>query len=609
MLRIGFQANNGRKPLATLGNLKLACVELGIPDDKHTVKRTARGFDLYNSGKVEHVADHTFLVKSQYAERLPYQVWISPTGTSYCTCKDWQTYSGDAVVPDIHFNCKHSISARIWLHNESNGNGSKITSECGTETAKVLQDKLNGNGNNTNTNDGKGDDKPPSHKLDVSDPFQECEQLDIDQIEGRSNGDLAHKLSNGKWVISYNGVMSLADKHGVTFTKHTVKSDAQRNGTVIAHARLGNNTRASGKPLNGNFVTAVELARRNCARQLLNLVDIKLVEKKAQLEGEFCFDDAKSACLRILPEANLNVILHHLVKEGCLEQKHPSDYSRKEWLMIYDTCKRDAETNGDGANTPLPIDKFTECRDSAKDFVRYSWLKDDMLKEGILSGDWTDDDFDKLKEACKVDASLFRKELGHWEIDIQPNANKPWRHNRRYKFWLMPMSRRCFWCGESRREVIYPDIFIKWKRYEIKASLCLECSEKVGDGELDKDRIVKKFDEIYRAYGGVGRSNIFPDDAKTVPSTESEFVERCKELETDVVDDAPAPMVEGAQMDGDDKRKLQMDKKLNTWLIEADGTKTEISCREICEQFNGNIVMQLRAGIDAGGDISTVELN
>ena len=60
------------------------------------------------------------------------------------------------------------------------------------------------------------------------------------------------------------------------------------------------------------------------------------------------------------------------------------------------------------------------------------------------------------------------------------------------------------------------------------------------------------------------------------------------------------------------KRKLQMDKKLNTWLVEADGTKTPISCREICEQFESKekgIIKRLRAGIDSGADFSTVELN
>ena len=73
-----------------------------------------------------------------------------------------------------------------------------------------------------------------------------------------------------------------------------------------------------------------------------------------------------------------------------------------------------------------------------------------------------------------------------------------------------------------------------------------------------------------------------------------------------VDESATAAMVEGAEMG---RRKLQMDAKFRTWLVEADGTKKAFSCREICERFDGNIVMQLRSGIDAGGDISTVELD
>jgi hypothetical protein len=61
------------------------------------------------------------------------------------------------------------------------------------------------------------------------------------------------------------------------------------------------------------------------------------------------------------------------------------------------------------------------------------------------------------------------------------------------------------------------------------------------------------------------------------------------------------------------KRKLQMDKKLRTWLVEADLTSKEISCREICEQFesktNPRIVTRLRASIDSGADFSTVEID
>ena len=102
------------------------------------------------------------------------------------------------------------------------------------------------------------------------------------------------------------------------------------------------------------------------------------------------------------------------------------------------------------------------------------------------------------------------------------------------------------------------------------------------------DRVLlKRVEAEEEVRGGI----IIPDTAKEKPQ------------EAEVVS------VGDGKMDDDGKRKLQMDAKLRTWLIEPDGTKTEISCREICEQFNGNIVMQLRSGIDAGGDISTVELN
>jgi hypothetical protein len=36
------------------------------------------------------------------------------------------------------------------------------------------------------------------------------ESLDIDQIEGRKNGEQAWKLSNGEYCISHQGIMSLA---------------------------------------------------------------------------------------------------------------------------------------------------------------------------------------------------------------------------------------------------------------------------------------------------------------------------------------------------------------------------------------------------------------
>jgi len=57
-------------------------------------------------------------------------------------------------------------------------------------------------------------------------------------------------------------------------------------------------------------------------------------------------------------------------------------------------------------------------------------------------------------------------------------------------------------------------------------------------------------------------------------------------------------------------RRLRMDKNLNVWLVEADGTKKKISCREVAEKYDSyekGLIKQLRAGIECGADISTVE--
>ena len=129
-------------------------------------------------------------------------VWQDLNGKICCVCGAY--YKRD---------CIHKQAIRDYY---DGGNGSKIANECGTEMAKELQDRLNGA-------NGTGDTQSPSHhQLDTNDPFQECEQLDINQIEGRSwrvrshaLGDLVHHLSNGKYVISYKGIMSLAEQHNV----------------------------------------------------------------------------------------------------------------------------------------------------------------------------------------------------------------------------------------------------------------------------------------------------------------------------------------------------------------------------------------------------------
>jgi hypothetical protein len=260
---------------------------------------------------------------------------------------------------------------------------------------------------------------------------------------------LAWKLRNGEYVISYAGVMKLAEKHEISFDEVSVDAN-----TVIAKAKNGNE-RISGKPVNGNANTALELAKRNAARQLLPLAEIKAIEKKAKLTAEFNWQKAKAKCVELVGEANVSIIIHDLTQAGKLRADNPSHYNRTEWLMIHDYCQKDA----------------------------------------------------------KVQA----------ELDPEGKSLNRWSYN----------------------SVVFLE----------------ECQ--------------KRIDAI---------------------RTE-------KQLEAN---DLPLQNSNG-------KRKLQMDKKLRTWLVEADGTRKEISCREICEQFeneqNPSIVTRLRAGILSGADLSTVELD
>ena len=498
-MKLGFQGNNdnGRKPLATLGNLKLACVELGIPDDKHTLRRAARAFDLYHSGKVEHLNNHTFNVKSQYAERFPYQVWISPTGTSYCTCPDWMNYSGDKVVPDIHFHCKHAIAARVWLHN--NGNGSKIENEAkvkyqnGSRGAAEIEAKLNGD-NGSNGNNGTGDN-PVHHQLDISNPFQESEQRDIDQIEGRSwrvrshaLGDLVHKLSNGEYVISYRGIMALAEQHGVTFIRHTVKPDAKRNGTVIAYARLGNNTRASGKPMNGSFITAVELAKRNAARQLISLPEQKALVHKFKLEAEFSWEQAKKACLAIVPKFKLSIIIDDMVKEGKLKQAHVSDYKRKEWLAIHRECKRDAETNGnddDDNNEPSEFPNDTEVPENADDFIA-ECKKAEAEVDDTVSQDYDDDITAKDVEDMPLENSCAEVE-SHGEAEASPVCSIALGVRTAGKRKLQMGKDRIIWLIEvdgTKKQISYPEAGKLNRNSVLRLTQGIACGADISTVEL-----------------------------------------------------------------------------------------------------------------------------
>ena len=501
---------------------------LGLPTDGFIQRRVARAFDLVETDKVNVIDDGIFRVRSQYDPSKAYIVNLN--GDWGCDCPDHQKNTGATckhmiasmifaqnheAKPNVkvtyddtansyrrlgrwwvtdytkktHYqvfrdvdgsfacccgsgkDCTHKQAVREYLNNNGgNGRGlpqsvygSKPTTECGTSLASAIQAKLNGQLNSRSTNGNGAYCAPSQPQLEIRNPFQECELKDIAQIEGRSNGDLVWTLRNGETVISYKGIMTLAEKHGISFSV----SHHEDTNTVIAYARRDENRseRISGKPVrvSGSILTASELAKRNAARQLIPFAEIKVLELKAKLEADFSWEKAKAKCVQLVgTEANVDIIIHELVQAGNLRQDNPSHYNRIEWLIIHNACKEDAQSNdnNDGGDNSPPS---SEARD--------------------------------------------------------PKSLNRWSYNS--------------------------DAFIE---------KCREAIEKVRNGK--------------------------------------------------VVEAAEMPLE-----NGNGKRKLQMDKKLRTWLIDSNGTRKAISCREICEKFESNIVTRLRAGIDSGADLSTVELD
>jgi hypothetical protein len=339
---------NGQLTL-TADNLKFACAELGIPDDAHTLRRAARAFDLYHSGKVEHVNNHTFKVASQYDRERPYRVQIKQTPYlkagcyAYCTCQDWMNYSGDQDLPDVNFWCKHSIAALVWLHN--NGNGKRIVNECGSQEAKALQDKLNGQ-RNSQKNNGNGAKAPSQDNIDPSAKiFMEADKLDETQIL-TGEGSKAHKLSDGSYCISFLGICNLADKYSI-ITETLEDIPSKGFVTVRAMRNDTKNARKSIQPVNGSFEIAEGKAKRNAIRMLLPVQDIRALEYKAKLTSEFDWQKAKAKCLELVNDANLSIIIHDLVQAGKLRQDNPSHYDRTEWLQIHAACQKDASVPRD----------------------------------------------------------------------------------------------------------------------------------------------------------------------------------------------------------------------------------------------------------------------
>ena len=370
-------------------------------------------------------------IVTDHKARVKYIVYRESNGTLICPCGR----KGD---------CEHRKAIREYLNN-GGGNGSKITNECGSEHAKALQDKMNGQLNSQNDN-GNGAKQAPSLNIDPSaKPFMESDELDAKQIE-TGEGDKVHHLSNGRYVISYLGIQHLANKHGI-MTETWKDTPSEGYITVKAMRPDTKNVRKSCQPVNGSFEVAEGKAKRNAVRMLLPLVDIKAIEHKAKVESEFSWEAAKAACLRHVNDANLSIITEYLQRDGTIERNNPSHLSRRDWRVVYEACKQDAE------------------------------------------------------------------------IERDPKSLNRWSYNS------------------------------------------------------------------------------------------AEFLEKCREA-IQQVRDAKSVEANEQSLEGDNgKRKLQMDSKLRTWLIESDGTKNSISCREICLEYDPKIVSRLRTGIDSGADISTVELD
>ncbi len=654
-------------------------VRLGIPDHPFIHRRIARAFDLVATGKVSEIDDSIFRVKSQFAPKVSYIVETNHFAPS-CTCKDSQKT----------LFCKHQIASRL-VENEQNtpkltvketpnpkvkaswvvvedgrtyvnvwqdlngkiccvcgayykrdcihkqairdyyddGNGSKrIENDCGTSEAKTLQDNLNGN-------NGTGDTQSPVRTLDTSDPFQECEQLDIDQIEGRSNGDLVHVLSNGEYVISYRGIMTLAEQHKITF--EAARHDETR--TVIAYGRCGGNSRASGKPINGAEMTAVELAKRNTARQLLPYAEIKALEYKAKLEADFDWQKAKAKCVEIVPEFKLSIIIDDMVKEGKLERKHISDYDRSSWLLVYNRCREDAETNGndsndDGDDTPSSDDEqpiavccicgrtltnklsisrcvgpecFKKVGAQGAQFLRDDEVSDELIKASKL---YQDEALQKriVKSCLTLDAPLPVKVLR-------------WLGNEYFGYKNRPIL--YYVCADGQLNRI--DTHNRKLRHRI-------ITRETAETELDAHALVQWSTQAKPRLRRVSpATDVAEDDTQSftpreeLPATMDDFIAKCKCAKPSRESGQAEATVEDTTADddtptnGDGKRKLVMGKDKVIWLVEADGTMKQIDYREAGKLAEGlrsdgtaysNAVLRLTQGIQlCGADISTVELD
>ena len=289
---------------------------------------------------------------------------------------------------------------------------------------------------------------------------------------------------------------------------------------------MNGSQRASGKEVRfcGLTTTASELAKRNAARQLLPLSEIKSIEHKTKLNAEFDWKIAYEKCIKVAgTKANVDITINQLVTTGKLRQDKKSHYNRTEWLIIYHSFKDDDD---DGDDSPSSIfdqsvrgsdgwkEKFRECKEIALNDTRFNWIKTDLMRENVLRKAypryWTDQDFDILKRACTLDTSLFNRKIGeHWVIQKEANFNN-WDYSRRYRFWIVTkdtqeLREKCFHCGKAKGQVsqLYDDL-IYWERYHIKTVVCSDCLK------TTKEDMTRRFDQLYHQTPNAVRTDGLP---------------------------------------------------------------------------------------------------
>jgi len=320
-------------------------------------------------------------------------------------------------------------------------------------------------------------------------------------------------------------------------------------------------------------------------------------------------------------------------------------FSEAKLLNEVNTVGERSEQND---NTPSSSwQKLMECRRAALNEARFDWIRSDLAYEGVIPErqlDWQNEHYETVKQACAFDKSLFNESIGdYWTIQKEYNWGR-YVYDRRYRFWLIDnetndLRQRCFWCEKPKGEAAQLcDELIPFFGYEVKTSICRDCLE-VTDDEM----LTAKLRELYYQKPNAIKGDGLPKTAEEFWKrcleaieqvrakkhyAKDDFIAECKRLDaevvTEVLDNATSGFVILRKLRTDNhsedvkasnnsgKRKVQMDKKLNTWIIEADGTKKAISCREIAEQFDSyenGIIKRLRMGIDSGADISTIELD